>query len=342
MKKQFCIHIAIVFMFFSCINSEVKNVENTVSENILTVGEAKNFLENEILTRVVNDETIALNPGDYRPIWDKCIMSCNDMIANVDVPILAEKHYKMLRSDLKNQGAEVYKVDLKQKVVITKNMNTGKIARYLVTCIPERGCNNNVENEFVSLGAKKQFSGWAIYSLPFMNYPFKIEKYAQGEKTASIILPRKKGEKTLSRNALKNILGCMQISVCRSVNTRSSEDYSDFWEWFESEVWPDANDGDHLTMENDGDNWWLEDQNGHQYEIPEGLVDNNDIDINGSDSPDETWDEDDGTCIDCGFVVWLEIYHKVCGSYLGMVDASSPGNSEFYCSKCKVNVPVRW
>jgi len=33
---------------------------------------------------------------------------------------LFKKHYKMLCSDLKNQVAEVYKVDLKQKVVITK------------------------------------------------------------------------------------------------------------------------------------------------------------------------------------------------------------------------------
>ena len=131
-----------------------------------------------------------------------------------------------------------------------------------MTLIPEYNKGGNINEHFTSLGNKKDYSGWAIYFLSFMRSPFKIEKYQRGEKVLSIVLPKEKGKNPLSLSNLKMILGHMQISAYKTVTTRSSEDYDDFWDWFENEVWANGEDGDHLTMEHEDGDWWLEDQNG--------------------------------------------------------------------------------
>lgn len=344
--------IMFVFVFTSCIHD---NISSSVEEDKgfgLTVKEAKTFWENQILTRYTPQTTITLDPGDYIPVWDKSILSHKDSIANVDIPISAEIHYKVLRSNFTNRNIQIHKVDVTQKIVITKNINSKKISQYLVTLIPEYNKGGNINEHFTSLGNKKDYSGWAIYFLSFMRSPFKIEKYQRGEKVLSIVLPKEKGKKPLSLSNLKMILGHMQISAYKTVTTRSSEDYDDFWDWFENEVWANGEDGDHLTMEHEDGDWWLEDQNGNQYDIPDGLMNNNDIDISGPDTNSDfdysdPPEPDNIESSDAIPYFKAKIYHKICGTYLGEVDlgdldSSSHGSGEYYCSKCLVWVHVEW
>lgn len=340
--------IAIILFSINCTDKEIIKSENRINKNDFNIQEFKDYWENQVSTRYLNEEKMGFTPSNYIPVWDKFILSENGSILNVELPIQTEIKYKILQSEIKHQNASVHKVDVIQKIVFAKNTNTKKISQYLVTLIPKHNrygiLNTNVMNS-----KNSKYEGWIFYSLPFMKAPFKIEKYIDGEKVLSIIIPKSKDKKALSIKVLKNILGNMQIATYHSITTRSSEDdydygnndsgYEDFFDWFEQEVWPNANDGDHLTMENDGENWWLQDQNGNEYEIPEGLVTNDDIEI---DTPEDNITPDYGGDGGQELAVWLQIFHRPCGTYLGMVDFSTSGSGTYYCPTCKIQVHVVW
>ncbi len=92
-----------------------------------------------------------------------------------------------------------------------------------------------------------------------------------------------------------------------------------FGDWFENEVWANGEDGDHLTMEHEDGDWWLEDQNGNQYDIPDGLMNNNDIDISGPDTNSDfdysdPPEPDNIESSDAIPYFKAKIYHKICGT----------------------------
>lgn len=353
----------------ACVQDSLKTF--SVSEDnggeYLSVLEAKDFFERQVLvtTRVNHwDEGYALNPGDFTPLWDEAFALHNNQVANVDIPILGQNRYKVLRSEIIGGQAKACKVDVTQKLVVTKSTKTGKMLQYLMTFVPNQHYYNknkgNISNKVMSLDLE-YFSGLVIYSLPQINYPFKVEKYEAGKKTLGVIIPKKKGESQPTSFELENFFGCVKVCKIRSVQTRSYEDYDDFFDWFENEIWDNADDGDHFTMENDGDNWWLEDQDGNHYDVPDNLVDNNEDngeESDWNDNANESSDDMDSDIPKFGpdikvqpdpnhdegseLMVWFQVYHKPCNTYLGIIDVSAPGTEIFYCRICKVYVTVHY
>lgn len=345
--------IGVIALIISCQqdNLEGNLLEKGDSDTYLTIEEAKSFFENQTFktTRSNNNEHKWLTPGDFTPLWDEAMVTHNSTVANADVPILSQYRYKAIRSEITKGTAQAYTASITQKLVITKSIKNKRLGQYLITFIPDNDFKAKKRNiNYISTNNKRinNFSGWMLYSLPQIKCPIKIEKYESGKKVTGIIIPPMKGKSQLSMKTIQKIMGNMKFAVSRNVQTRS---YEDFWDWFENEIFPDAEHGDHFEMNNDGDNWWLEDENGDKIEIPDGLIDETDTGI--EEEPESEEDNDNifgpsednsgtGTVEDSSGLAWLEIYHVKCNTYLGMIQLDDTEKKKFYCSKCKVYVTV--
>lgn len=351
MKTMYLIYFKFFFIvvFFSILGScqnndtfiEKTNYEN--NNNILTIEEAKDFFEKGILSRNGNvNEDFALNPGDFTPIWENADLSQDLENANVDVNILGNKQYRVLKNYSVGSHYITRKINIMHKMVISKNLNSNNLTKSFISIIPEYSSviTNNEAYNFVTLSNEKQFSGIIIYSLPGVKIPIKIEKYTNGNKDVGLFIPLLKNKTNFSLHRLNQLLGGIEFQSSQGLYSRSGE-YDDFFDWFEDEIWNDAEHGDHYEMNNDGDgNWWLEDNDGNIYEIPDYLMDNEDVSF---DYDDNIYDYDDDIVgFDQDFMVLLKVFHTICGSYLGTVNPSSPGVEIFHCNKCNVDVTVRY
>lgn len=342
--------VTIIVLFFSCLRDNMENQLSNTDEikNGLTIDEAKAFFESQmsITTRANNNLRRGLTPGDFTPCWDKVKTSHDEKVSNVDVPILPQYRYKAMRCDMTNGTARAYTVNITQKMVVSKNRSTNKLGQYLVTLIPDRTYYNknrgDISAKFISCGNKDNFSGWVIYSLPQNRIPIKVEKYSDGKKCIGIVIPAAKGRSQITKQTLMKIMGDIVFAVSQSVQTRSFGEYDSFQDWFEEEVFPDAEDGDYYTMEHDDDGWYLEDQYGDRNDIPDDLMEDDDIWME-----DETTDDSEVGMPESGdsnfpepeFNPAIRIYHKVCGTFLGTVQWDDwKGYAITYCPVCKMSV----
>ena len=198
MKKVY--NISFVFLFSLCAIlscTEKYNFNETAStdntQTSLIVQEAKEFFANNYAAYAYarsggkTDANKYLNPGDFTPMWEKSVVSQNAGYVNVDVPIISQNRFRVLRSEIRNGQAQAYKVVVTQRLVISKDIESGKQLSYLMNFIPDRKYyaqnKGNVGNHVTSLG-KEDFSGLIVYALCPGNYPFKIESCKDKNSTA--------------------------------------------------------------------------------------------------------------------------------------------------------------
>lgn len=344
--------VGIVAIFYSCqdtLNSSSPDICEIGS--VLTVEEAKTFFETQVsasATRSVSNVKQRVLPGDFSPCWDQTVSSNSKNISNIDVPILPQYKYRVIRCKMTNSTARAYTVNVTQKLVISKKIETNKIGQYYMTLIPDHSYykknKGDISSRFISRGDKGNYSGLIIYSLPQTNIPIKIEKYVLGEKIFSMLIPATTSEETHLRKCIFNrLVKNMKFAVSQSVQTRFGES-GDFWDWFEEEVWPDAEDGDHYTIEREGDNWYLDDGEGGKIEIPDDLIEedlNNDWFEPGNWSPHDDFDDFDNSNFNDGNYdsgPWLQIYHRACGQLLTVVNWNDWDGGALYCSRCRKSV----
>lgn len=316
-------NISFIFLFslcalFSC--TEKYDINEASSTNdaqtSLIIQEAKEFFANNYSASMrsggTTDSNKYLNPGDFTPMWENSMVSQNAEYINVDVPIISQNRFRVLRSEISNGQAQAYKVAVTQRLVISKDIESGKQLSYLMNFIPDRKYyaqnKGNVGNHVTSLG-KKGFSGLIVYALCPRNYPFKIENCKDKNSTA-VTMPLKKG---IVGEKFEKMFGCMRVEVSRVAQTR-----------YEDDLW------DHYWGDDYGsDEWWDETWD----------------DILGEgwdDSRNEPGPESEPTNGDDPYLpILLEVYHNPCNTYLGTVDPEkSPGKVTFYCKTCKVDVVV--
>lgn len=324
MKKICNISFAFLFSLCALLSCTEKYGFNETSsthdaQTSLIVQEAKEFFANSYSAYTYSggktDVNKYLNPGDFTPMWENSIVSQNAEYVNVDVPIISQNRFRVLRSEIRNGQAQAYKVAVTQRLVVSKNIESGKQLLYIMNFIPDRSSyvknKGNIGNDVTSLGMDG-FSGLIVYSLCPMNYPFKIESYKDKNRTA-VTMPLKKG---IVGEKFKEIFGSMRIEVSHAAQTR-----------YEDDLW------DHYWGEDYGSDEWWDDVWDDVYG-EEGW----------DDSRNEPGPESEPTNGDDPYLpVLLEVYHNPCNTYLGTVDPdNSPGTATFYCKTCKVNVVVHY
>ncbi len=192
MKKHllyFCT-IGISLFLTSCIAGIERDISISAGEDAeISVEQARKFFEQELLTR--NDDTPSpniLSPGDFTPQWDNAQISQNYRIACVDVPIIPTYRYRAIRSEFRRGQAQAYIVNVSQKVVIVKDRESGAMASYVMSLIPDKDFaakhKGDISDLFLNANDRGKYSGAIFYT--HHGLPVNYVHYTDGSEDCNI------------------------------------------------------------------------------------------------------------------------------------------------------------
>ena len=192
MKKHllyFCT-IGISLFLTSCIAGIERDISISAGEDAeISVEQAREFFEQELLTR--NDDTPSpniLSPGDFTPQWDNAQISQNYRIACVDVPIIPTYRYRAIRSEFRRGQAQAYIVNVSQKVVIVKDRESGAMASYTMSLIPDKDFaakhKGDISDLFLNANDRGKYSGAIFYTRHGL--PVNYVHYTDGSEDCNI------------------------------------------------------------------------------------------------------------------------------------------------------------
>ncbi|MDR0754668.1 MAG: hypothetical protein LBF04_04690 [Prevotellaceae bacterium] len=162
--------IIIMISIISCYDSLYNNNKDNIYKDKLTVTEVKDVFRQKIR----DYETVKMNrhtkvaksffPEDYTPQWNKAVMSENEYIWSMDIPILTSNRLMVIS---RGKTDTIY-TPVPQKLVIIKNKESGEKYMFILTLIPDIDCSakfkNGVEKTYTHVGDVSNFTGIAVYS----------------------------------------------------------------------------------------------------------------------------------------------------------------------------------
>ena len=261
--------LLIVLSITGCSLQELRHEERPTTSRAFGVEEAKEFFEKDymgLLTRS-QDSGIQrksfkgkLHPGDFTPLWDKAVYSESDGVAAYDVDILADRSIIAIRSKFGPSGAKAERLKVYQKLVVRRNVQSGKMASYVLSLIPDVGCDDRrIPEKFRSRGEKGNFSGLAVYTTTDRGALVRVQEYKDGVLQRGVYIPSGKGSYADRCRKAREILDGTALMSRRNIMTRSGEDY-----WEDSWDDNDYSDLDINDLEDLGEGVYT-DGNGHYY-----------------------------------------------------------------------------
>ncbi|WP_300700551.1 hypothetical protein [uncultured Alistipes sp.] len=247
----------VLLMLVSCTRDPADTRPRNEAPGALSVEEARRFFEDRAertfqLTRTgIHPRGFrGLNPGEFTPNWEKALSSQYRKLASIDVPIASECRFQAVRSRFRNGEAEIFRVDITQKLVVVKDLATDSLGCYILTLIPDpyyaaRHKKTDLCEEFLNAGDKGEFSGVAIYTEPTSGILIRVSRYRNGLKTAGVYVPGPPSERKERIRLAKKLIGSVRIGRTVSVSTRS---------WGEDDWWWDDDDYDD-DYDNDDDDY---------------------------------------------------------------------------------------
>ena len=192
MKKHllYLCTIGISLFLTSCIAGIERDISISSNEDAeISVEQAREFFEQELLTR--NDNTPSpniLSPGDFTPQWNDAQISQNYRIACVDVPIIPTYRYRAIRSEFRRGQAQAYIVNVSQKVVIVKDRESGAMASYIMSLIPDKDFaakhKGDISDLFLNANDRGKYSGAIFYT--HHGLPVNYVHYTDGSEDCNI------------------------------------------------------------------------------------------------------------------------------------------------------------
>ncbi len=131
-----------------CSLDELRHEISPSSGRAFSVEQAREFFEKDYVDRLTKSQDVdtragrfrgRIHPGDFTPLWDKSVYSESDGVAAYDVDILAERSIFAIRSKFGPSGARAQKLKVYQKLVVRLNVESGKMAAYVMSIIPDVG-----------------------------------------------------------------------------------------------------------------------------------------------------------------------------------------------------------
>lgn len=168
MKRLQTLCLAVVTLALTACQKDVDSISidksSTFSPEV-----AREFFEerqSSLITRgasFVSEVDNLLVPYGYTPDWDKAEYFRNDHQETYEVPIITDRKLFADRIDFNNHYNE-YKVAVEQKVLITKNSQTGQLWSYIMTIVPNLQCADLGEIQEFHHANNSNFSGLVFYS----------------------------------------------------------------------------------------------------------------------------------------------------------------------------------
>ena len=268
MKRKLFILFAVCFLV-GCSLEEFRQEDCSSDGLSFSLDEAREFFETDYSCRLTKSDGVhlrpvsKLHPGDFTPLWENSVYSESGGFASYDVSMLSERKAVAIRSRFGPEGSRAEKLRVYQKLVVSRNMKTGGMSSYVLSLIPDVGCDDvRIPERFLSRGKDKGcFSGIAVYATTDRGALVRVQQYEHGVKLQDVYLPSGSGSYVDRCVKVREILCGMKLLSCLNVHTRSGED-----SW-EDDYWYD----DHPIELNE---WWV----GHFEEIGPGVY----TDGNGS------------------------------------------------------------
>ena len=269
MKHKLLLFLTILSIT-GCSLQELRHEDRPTTSRAFGVEEAKEFFEKDhmgLLTRSHAGETTGkkfvgkLHPGDFTPLWDKAAYSESDGVAAYDVDILADRSIIAIRSKFGPSGAKAERLKVYQKLVVRRNVQSGKMASYVLSLIPDVGCDDRrLPDRFSSRGKDKGgFSGIAVYTTTDRGALVRVQEYKNGVLQRGVYIPSGEGSYLDRCSKAREILNGVALMSRKNIMTRSGEDvWEDSW---------DDNDYSNLDindLEDLGEGVYT-DGNGHYY-----------------------------------------------------------------------------
>ena len=140
MKRLVAI-FSILIVLCGCSFEELRGDFRPTGHEAFSIEQAKEFFEKDFaeqLTKsVVEDVRSVLHPGDFTPQWDRAVYSESGGVAAYDVDILADRSIIAIRSKFGPNGAKAERLPVYQKLVVRRNVESGKMASYVLSLIPD-------------------------------------------------------------------------------------------------------------------------------------------------------------------------------------------------------------
>ena len=302
MRRKLLLLLVVLFVT-GCSLDELRHDDRSEGGRAFSVEEAKEFFEKDfvgLLTRSQAEVTTEkkfvgkLHPGDFTPLWDNAVYSESDGVAAYDVDILADRSIIAIRSKFGPSGAKAQRLKVYQKLVVRRNVKTGTMASYVLSLIPDVGCDDRrIPETFISRGKDKGgFSGIAVYATTDRGVLVRVQEYKNGVLKRGVYIPSGKGSYADRCWKAKEILAGMVLMSKRNILTKSGED---IWEdrWDDN----DYSDLDIDDLEYYGDGIYFDDE-GHYYLDIDG---DGDIDLEiiapgyvEDEMPEDPWPDGNG------------------------------------------------
>jgi len=187
-KKYFCILLvaAQVWMFAACSNDfDWQLQRHEIPKGTIRVGEARAFFETQIMQSGITLDNTELQgfATNFTPQWEHAVISGQDYMAAVDVPIITDLTFTVWGVD-QTLKTDSFEIDLLQKLIVVKDLRTDNMGTYVVTIIPDKYYALSKEKmsamDFPNYGDYGNFSGRIIYSLPLSTVPMRVDLYRNG------------------------------------------------------------------------------------------------------------------------------------------------------------------
>lgn len=233
MKTRYYIGVSLLCLlglFHACVQDPTTEQQPDNSNEFLNIATAKEYVEWQMVqkTKAHAIKTKGLIPGNFTLLWDKARKSQNENVERFDIPIIPEYTYYALRGEEVNGKMKARKVRIAQKIVVIKSKNSGKLASYILTLIPDGDYysknKNNFEESF-SLN-RHHFSGVAIYYDFFARFNVRLDRYVDGQKRAGLYLVCKKEEWDKRAAIAKKILGPIQVIRRSNTNPKIADHFN--------------------------------------------------------------------------------------------------------------------
>lgn len=162
-------------VLWACQRDRFGHDDSNAVKPTLTVSEAQSIFERQMsqamptLTKLSNDRTVGLMPGDFTPLWNKARIGANREMDGADVPIDPKFIFVAVFRNITPEGDTLRRtVDVTQKLVVKKWRDTTdyQAYSYIASIVPTPeyyARHKNVGKEFRYAGGKGVFSGFVLY-----------------------------------------------------------------------------------------------------------------------------------------------------------------------------------
>lgn len=178
--------VALAFVLATCTYDDWQNPKNDFRENAISVEEAKAFFEEQMMRMGETGSSGELTgfATNFTPQWDDVVVNGQGQMVSVDVPIIADIQFRAVFPVVEASKTRWVSVDMLQKLIVVKDLQTGNMGSYVVSIIPDKAYAQYKTKmsamDFPNYGDYGDFSGRIIYSFPLSPLPLLVNSYQDG------------------------------------------------------------------------------------------------------------------------------------------------------------------